>query len=388
MSITEILVPMQEVAWLPWAVQYFFYIGSAYAAAILFLVSLILRDKTSHQLRSAFALCLGICAVVGPLALTADLHQPGRAWHFFAHLTSWSWMSRGALLLPLFSMLAVISAWLYLRPDIAQLEKSDNKLVRLCSMLTLGRWQVPDCVTTSVVAVTVLSGLSIALYTGMEIAIVESRPMWHQPASPIIWFVTAFFGAIGFTLFILSFLPNSEKTQTLSITDVSLLKRTVIICSVLSLMLLPIWVSNGAYMDLLHYGQWFVNLLLMMGAFAVCLVMSFWLLRGTQFKRISLWVASALTISTCWSIRWMTMIEVQTLPKFDVGPYPYDVPWGAPGILGVIGMAGLWLLMTMALTELVPAKGEQVKLMAGSSIKSDSTKNSVRPSQQVRGHHG
>ena len=69
MSITEVLVPMQDVAWLPWAVQYFFYIGSAYAAAILFLISLVLRDKTSHQLRASFALCLAISLLhVFPLA--------------------------------------------------------------------------------------------------------------------------------------------------------------------------------------------------------------------------------------------------------------------------------------------------------------------------------
>ncbi|MBD1573154.1 polysulfide reductase NrfD [Vibrio sp. S17_S38] len=383
MSITEVLVPMQDVAWLPWAVQYFFYIGSAYAAAILFLISLVLRDKTSHQLRASFALCLGICAIVGPLALTADLHQPGRAWHFFIHLTSWSWMSRGAVLLPLFSMLSVAAAWLYLRPDIAQLEKSEHKIVRLCSMLTLGKWQISNRLMTTVAAITVLSGLSIALYTGMEISVVASRPMWHQPASPIIWFVTAFFGAIGFSLFILSFLSSNQAAQTLTSTDVSLLKRSVVICSVLSLILLPIWVSNGAYMDLLHYGQWFANLLLMMGAFAACLVMSLWLLRGSQFKRISLWAASALTISTCWSIRWMTMIEVQTLPKFDVGPYPYDVPWGSPGILGVVGMAGLWLLLAMILTELVSAKGNQPQL-----IKADLVKTASSSSQPVRGHHG
>lgn len=43
MNITEVLVPAQEIAWLPWAVQYFFYIGSAYAAAILFLIALIFK---------------------------------------------------------------------------------------------------------------------------------------------------------------------------------------------------------------------------------------------------------------------------------------------------------------------------------------------------------
>lgn len=360
MSITEVLVPMQDVAWLPWAVQYFFYIGSAYAAAILFFISLVLRDKTTHQLRAALALCLGICAIVGPLALTADLHQPGRAWHFFPHLTSWSWMSRGAILLPIFSMLSVLAAWLYLRPEISKLANSDNKLLRLASLLTLGQWQASSKLMITVAGVTVLSGLSIALYTGMEIYAVASRPMWHQPASPALWFVTAFFGAIGFTLFILTLMPNQNKTIELSNVDVSLLKRCMVICSVLSLILLPIWVSNGAYMNLMQYGGWFGNLALMMVAFGLCLMMALVAMRGQQFKRLSLLAGSTLTISTCWAIRWMTMIEVQTLPKYDQGPYPYDLPLGAPGMLGVVGMAGLWLLLAVVLTEVVQSKSNQL----------------------------
>lgn len=77
MNITEILVPPQAIAWLPWAVQYFFYIGSAYAAAIMFLIALAIENHTSHRLRAALALTMAIGAIVGPLALTGDLHQPG-----------------------------------------------------------------------------------------------------------------------------------------------------------------------------------------------------------------------------------------------------------------------------------------------------------------------
>ncbi|WP_198597191.1 NrfD/PsrC family molybdoenzyme membrane anchor subunit, partial [Vibrio splendidus] len=136
MNITEVLVPAQEIAWLPWAVQYFFYIGSAYAAAILFLIALIFKNSTSHQFRSALVLVMAIGAIVGPLALTGDLHQPGRAWHFYAHITPWSWMSLGSLFLPLFSGLAVATAWVYLRDDIAQLKESENPLLKRLSWLT------------------------------------------------------------------------------------------------------------------------------------------------------------------------------------------------------------------------------------------------------------
>ncbi len=102
MNITEVLVQPQAMAWLPWAVQYFFYICSAYAAAILFLIALLFEQHTSHRLRAVLVLTMAIGAIVGPLALTGDLHQPGRAWHFYAHITPWSWMSLGSLFLPVF----------------------------------------------------------------------------------------------------------------------------------------------------------------------------------------------------------------------------------------------------------------------------------------------
>ena len=52
-------------------------------------------------LPSAVAVLL-VSAIAAPISLLADLHQPGRFWHFYAHATPWSWMWLGALLLPCF----------------------------------------------------------------------------------------------------------------------------------------------------------------------------------------------------------------------------------------------------------------------------------------------
>ncbi|MFX3862097.1 hypothetical protein ACJBS1_10580, partial [Streptococcus suis] len=88
------------------------------------------------------------------------LHQPGRAWHFYAHITPWSWMWVGSLFLPLFSGLAVATAWVYLRDDIAQLKESENPLLKRLSWLTLGQWQVSTKLMIALAAVTAVSGLS------------------------------------------------------------------------------------------------------------------------------------------------------------------------------------------------------------------------------------
>lgn len=113
-----------------------------------------------------------------------------------------------------FSALAVATAWLYLRQDLIALRNQPGKVLPLLSKLSLGEWAISRKVMLTISAITVLSGLTIALYTGAEIAVVQSRPLWHQPASPILWFVTAFMGAVGFSLLIWLLLPSQSKTLT------------------------------------------------------------------------------------------------------------------------------------------------------------------------------
>jgi tetrathionate reductase subunit C len=50
------------------------------------------------------------------------------------------------------------------------------------------------------------------------------------------------------------------------------------------------------------------------------------------------------------------MMEVQTLPNYDAGPYPYSLPIGPNGLLGILGMLGLWLAIATVVTELLNVK--------------------------------
>ncbi|WP_240206027.1 NrfD/PsrC family molybdoenzyme membrane anchor subunit [Vibrio sp. CyArs1] len=354
MNITEVLVQPQAIAWLPWAVQYFFYIGSAYAAAILFLIALTFQSHTSHHLRAALALTLAIGAIVGPLALTGDLHQPGRAWHFYAHLTPWSWMSLGSIFLPLFSLLAIATAWLYLRNDLVALQHQNNKLLRLFTKLSLGQWTTSRKLMMSAAIATVISGLTIALYTGAEIAVVQSRPLWNQPASPLIWFVTAFSAAIGFTLLILLLIPS--KPKALSLGDTRLVKQTMILSSVLALILIPLWASNNSAFSLYANSQWVNKIALLTVLLVANILLSLFCLRDNKTHFFYLFILSFICLVSAWSVRWVTMIEVQTIAKFDVGPYPYHLPVGSNGSLGIIGMFGLWIALALLCSELVQPK--------------------------------
>ncbi|HHF3073567.1 TPA: NrfD/PsrC family molybdoenzyme membrane anchor subunit [Vibrio diabolicus] len=361
MNITEVLVQPQAMAWLPWAVQYFFYIGSAYAAAILFLIALLFEKHTSHRLRAALVLTLAIGAIVGPLALTGDLHQPGRAWHFYAHITPWSWMYLGSLFLPVFSGLAVVTAWLYLRQDLFNLRNQPGKVLPLISKLSLGEWVLSRRAMLMVSAITVLSGITIAVYTGAEIAVVKSRSLWHQPASPILWFVTAFMGSVGFALLIWLLLPSQSKTLTSG--DTNLLKKSVVTSGVLTLILLPIWASNNSAFSLYSSEQWIQNIALLTLVILGSIIFALMTMRNDKSSTTSrmhrvmgTFCLSLITLASAWLIRWFTIMEVQTIAKFDAGLYPYQLTMDGNGWIGIIGMLGLWLALALLGSELVQPK--------------------------------
>lgn len=359
MNITEVLVQPQAIAWLPWAVQYFFYIGSAYAAAILFVIALLFEQQSSHRLRAALVLTLAIGAAVGPLALTGDLHQPGRAWHFYAYFTPWSWMSLGSVFLPIFSGLAMVTAWLYLRSDLMKLADGKGKILRWVSKLSFGQWQISHKQMLAAAMVTVVSGLTIAVYTGAEIMAVHSRSLWNQPASPLLWFVTAFLGAVGFTLFIWLLFPNKTQQDSLTSFDLSLLKKTVSLSGILSLVLVPIWASNNQTFSLYLNSEWVYHLALISVAMLISVISGMFSLHELYKKR-GLVVMALLALGAAWITRWVTMMEVQTIAKYDIGAQPYQLSLGSDGLLGIVGMFGLWLALALLTSELVSSGHTQI----------------------------
>ena len=108
MQIIELLTPAYEAAWLPWAVQYFFLIGIAATSALLAgVLAFASPGSSGARLLPTVVVVLVVSAIAAPIALVADLHQPGRFWHFYFHPAPSSWMSLGAFLLPLFLVLAL-----------------------------------------------------------------------------------------------------------------------------------------------------------------------------------------------------------------------------------------------------------------------------------------
>jgi len=167
--ITEIIAQPQAIAWLPWAVQYFFFIGIAACGALL-AGGLHWSSPENSRLEGITLFITLTCAIVAPLAVTADLHQPERVWHFYAWPTPWSWMPWGAVFLPLFTLFIGLLFMAF------HLQRFTGR------RFALTRW---------VAVAAALTAVGLLLYTGREVSVVRARPIWFSYAFPLVMFFSA-----------------------------------------------------------------------------------------------------------------------------------------------------------------------------------------------------
>lgn len=351
MTIHELLAPDQPITWLPWAVQYFFLIGLAYGALWLGAFDL-WRKVQDPRLQTLAAVLMVAAGLVAPIALTADLHQPARAWHFYAQTRFTSIMWYGAYLLPLFSLLSMLLGWLLLRPALARRGAEGDKIARLARLLCLGSWS-GDAWLRPLAVVAALSGLSIALYTGLETMAVQARPLWHTPWLPWLLALSALLAAQSALLLLNRLLAGWQQH-----TEAGLLRQIRPTLALLALSLLGWALSGGASAaeaSALYRldpswrlaAHW---LLLTLGLLGLLL------LAGARLSpRLQTWGLGLLALHLVWGLRWLVLIQGQLVPKYGAGVYLYDIAWGPAGVLGILGTFGLLLALLVALSELVRA---------------------------------
>ena len=85
------------------------------------------------------------------------------------------------------------------------------------------------------------------------------------------------------------------------------------------------------------------------------------LLRGR--RRLNAWgytlVLGLALAGSAWAFRWALFMSVQGVPKFGAGLYLYTMPLGSDGLMGMLGVAGLFIALVAAATwalELFPAR--------------------------------
>ena len=328
MIIEEVLARPQEVSWLPWAVQYFFFIGIA-ACAALFACVLHWRKQEMPELENLTLLIALTCAITAPLALTADLHQTARVWHFYAWPTPWSWMPWGALFLPLFT--GFLGLWF---------------LAQHVKRLTLKSYSVTKWLAIG----SALSAIGLLVYTGREVSVVQARPVWFSYAFPVAMFLSA----LQTFLALLIAATKSEGTlarklawgQTVTLMVLALVVVIWVSGNTLSGSAIRQWLNVAPLAR--HYAIGWVTLWL------VSLVLCGLVLRNPLSLPLRILLAFS-AMALCWLMRWTLLIQVQTVPKFNALFNPYTLPGGTDGWLAIVGTFGLWIALIIIVREALNA---------------------------------
>lgn len=351
-GISELINVAREAAWLPWAVQYFFLIGTSVACFFLSLPAFAFgkaRWEKIGRLMLVGALSTGLAA---PVALVSDLHQPGRFYHFYLHFTHTSWMSWGSFLIPLYVGLLLAYAWLVYRPDFAIQAEEFPPLAGLYRHL--GGPADPAKLRVIGIAAAVAAAL-VALYTGAEVAVIRARPLWNTPLLPLQFLCTAFVGAAGLALVLNRALglDDEEMEQRLN----RLLALFLGMVMAVGLVWTALAVSGlssthaAALASVADYPLWWKTALWAVAAtlipFAVIL----------KNPRESGWIMGLIALHSAWMFRWTVFMGGQSVPKTGAGLYDYALPAEPDGLLGIAGTAGLWLFLLIAITTFLPWQG-------------------------------
>jgi tetrathionate reductase subunit C len=329
----------QEPAWLPWAVQYFFLIGVSLGAFVLTLPAYLTGRGNPQAARAALiaALVMGIAA---PIALVADLHQPARFWHFYLSPNGSSWMAWGAFFLPAYVAGLLLYGWLALRPAFAA--RAGNDVAGRLAALLAGDGTPRPRLLAAVGLFTAVAAVLVALYTGAEMAVVKARPLWNTPLLPVGLLATALAGGAGLALLFTRHAP-ARAVLARGVTIGSAAALTVALAgAVAGFSGEP---SGRAMLDLAAVSPTAVALLL--GG-----LLGLPLLLAAAGRALTL--VGALALTGAWVWRWELFMGGQRLPKSAAGIYDYTLPLGPEGLAGILGSAGLVVLIALALFALLP----------------------------------
>lgn len=355
---TEILTPRYALAWYPWAVQYFFLIAISYSALMLSLPGLVFRRERFMPLARLALLVAVSCTLVGPVALLADLHQPARFWHSYASPAPWSWMSIGAVLLPPYVVLTILYGYFAWRPALmARGAEGQGWDARLARLLCLGNWQAPRLTVVVFGLLAALFACGIMLYTGGEIAILASRPLWNTHWLPVMFVLTGLIAASGLVMLLNRLMVGANA-------DVYRQGLKVILVAILGAALVAaIWFIQGitgyspsvqaALESVRHNPDWTTIAIWALSAGILLFLVTVAMLRTPKWQRWA-WLLGLLAIHMGWAFRWLVLMEVQTVAKNTAGYYHLAVAAGSYGLLGIIGTFGLWLAVLLIIDILVP----------------------------------
>ncbi|TCS61207.1 NrfD/PsrC family molybdoenzyme membrane anchor subunit [Varunaivibrio sulfuroxidans] len=350
-NIIELINNSQPVAWLPWAVQYFFLIGISVACFFLTVPAFVF-GRTDWEKISRIALIGALSmGVAAPIALLADLHQPGRFMNFYLHFMPGSWMSWGSFFIPIYLIALFAYAWTIYRPALAELGEGDRALAPIYRLVAMGGDRTPG-LTRLIGLAAIVAAILVFTYTGAEVAVVRARPLWNTPLLPLQFIATGFVGALGLILLLNRTVGDSDmvvETKT---------NRMLAIFLAIAMIIGFVWFALGifgissviatALSSVSGSAAWRETVVWAIAATAIPFLIAVIRPQGSG------WVTGLIALHVAWIFRWAVFIGGQGVPKTGAGLYSFALPNGPEGLLGIIGTAGLWFFLIIVITSFVP----------------------------------
>ena len=349
-NIVEVINVTREVAWLPWAVQYFFLIGLSVGGVLLSLPGYAFAKEEWRRLGRVALLVALTCGLAAPVALLSDLHQPGRFWHFYVVFRPTSWMWWGSGFIPFYVIGLLAYAWACFREEFHEQGRVDSRLGTLYRLAALGGRNDRLIRVTGLV---VLAGAAlVALYTGAEVAVVKARPLWHTPLLPVQFLMTALVGAAGLVLILNRFAAGNDHAVEA--------RANRLLAGFLGAVMAVggLWLALGlsgidrthaeALESVANSEAWRVTALWAVLATVLPFAVAVAKPVGTGL------LTGLIAVHSAWMFRWTVFIDGQTVPKTGAGFYEYALPAGSDGLLGILGTAGLWLFLLLVITAVLP----------------------------------
>lgn len=339
MQIIELLTPSYDVAWLPWAVQYFFLIGIASTTALMASACALFVDPKhdAFKLLPVLVVILVASAITAPVSLLADLQQPARFWHFYAYPSQWSWMSAGAFFLPVFVGLSLLFGFVWWAGKL--------RLLKIVS------------------AALIVSAISVLVYTGMEVMVIRSRPLWNTPFLPVNLALTAWLASLGAIFLIGRWVPGGLNNMPVHLVrKLSLLAAAALVVCALIWLVLGVTGSepsfNAAISIFERFPVWRVGLSgsVVVGILVIALLS---VSHASLSRSVPSLVVGVIMLASAWMFRWIIFMAVQGVPKYGAGLYLYSMPLGSDGMAGMLGVLGLCIAVLCVITlvlERFPSK--------------------------------
>lgn len=353
----ELIAPRYGIAWYPWAVQYFFLIALSYGALWLTVPGLIFGSERWKPTARLALLAAMSTAVVAPVSLLADLHQPLRFWHFYAYPTPWSWMSLGSLFLPLYVGLVVVLAWLVWREPLKVWANAPGLQGAVGRIAPLGGWKSPRWLIVLTGVAAIVMSLAVMLYTGAEVAVLKGRPLWHTEYLPAMFLLTGVIGAAGLVLVLNRF------SGLRYLTGGNQMLAVILGTTVLAGLAAAGWFAQGlmsndgsvaAALDSVRQSSEWRGVAFWGAGAGILLFLSAGLMVVIRPLRGFRWIVGLLALHVAWMFRWTVLMDVQTVARNSAGYNDYSISLGSQGLLGIVGTFGLWLAVVLIINLFVP----------------------------------